>query len=128
MGKNRSAGSSTEAILVRSDLRESIHVVIPSVGAEVCAKVILIGRAVPLIAAAPGHQLDLGAAGAVEVRGLIGGGYFELFHALDRSGHHAGGSAAGVLRIVAPAARRVDAHGAIHIVRVVAAVQLIHVL
>ena len=82
----------------------------------------------PGIGAALGDDLNLRAGGAVEVGGLVGGIDLELFNAIERRGHDAGGAAANLIGDdaagrIASEARGVNLHAAVHIIRVLAAIE-----
>src|SRR5437868_14771888 len=82
------------------------------------------------IGAALGHYLHLSAGRVVEVGRLVRCIDFEFFHAIRRSRHDAGGRAyAGKLAGDTPGrisseARRIDVHTSVHIVGVVAPIEL----
>ena len=69
------------------------RVVIPSVGIKIIVEIIFVSRAMPGIRAAPGNNLHLRARRTIEVSGLVGGVHFEFLNTVERSRHHASGSA-----------------------------------
>src|SRR5215813_9289867 len=103
-------------------------VIRPRVGLEIAPEVVLVNRAMKLVRAPLGDQLNLTAGRAVEIGGLVGSADSELFDAFRRRRHYARGSA--------PCRGRADEAGGLcigvrragHVVAVVAAVKLIGVL
>src|SRR5207247_2648272 len=73
-------------------------------------------------------HLDLAAGGAVEIGGLVTRADFELFDAFHRRWNNARGYPARRPGASVPVTRDVGVVGTGHVVAVVAAVQLVHVL
>ena len=93
-GDQRPADAAPEAVIVilhsrsrtRLSGRINLAIVVPRVGVKQLASEVFICRAVERVRAALGHQHHLSAGGREEVGGLIVGGYFKFFNALDRGG------------------------------------------
>ena len=120
-----------ETVVVVARIREAVEVVLPGVGVQVVVEVVLVCRAVPLVGAALGDDLHLRARGTVEVGALAGDVHLELFHAVGRGRHDAGRAGCHAVALVGDAAGRitgvagrVHAHAAVHVVGVLAAVEL----
>ena len=128
VGQDWAAPGSAKAILVGGGFGLSIEVVIPGVRPEVTAEVVFVDGAMPLVGAALSDELDLGAVGAVEVRGLVSRRNPEFLNTFGWGGHDARRNAAGNIGSGAAVCGRIDAHRTVHVIRVVAAIQLIHVL
>src|SRR6185312_14798692 len=129
-GNHWPAEGGAKAAVVISRNGSAAKIVVPGVGVPIVVEVVLVHGAVDGVGSALGHDLHLCAGGVIEVGGLVGGIDFEFFHAVSRSRHHAGRSAhAGKLAGdaaggVSAKARRVHIHAAVHVVGVVAAVEL----
>src|SRR5437773_4138994 len=128
LGNDRATAGSTSAVVMVTGQRRAAIVVIPGVGIEMVVQIIFVCCAVPGVGTALGDDLDLCASRAVEVRGLVGGIYLELFDAVEGRRHYARGSAADGVRHdaagrVAGKARRIDLHAAVHVIGVLPAVE-----
>ena len=125
---DRAATRSAEAVVVITGQRCAAEIVVKRVCVEIIVEIIFVSAAMPGIRAALGDHLNLCAGGAIEVRGLVGGIYLELFNAVERRGHDAGRTAANLIgndttgRITREA-RGVDLHAAVHVIRVLAAIE-----
>src|SRR5215475_6233026 len=100
-------------------------VIRPCVGLKVASEVVLVNRAMKLVRASLGDQLNLAAGRTVEIGGLVGGADPELFDAFRRRRHYARGSASCRCGADETRGLRVGAGRAGHVVAVVAAVELV---
>src|SRR5712671_2192667 len=103
-------------------------VVVPCVRVEIIVEIIFVGGTVPRIGATARDDLDLGARGAIEIGCLVGSTNLKFLDAIDGRGHHTGGRSADLAADhtasrVSAEARSVDLHAAVHIIRVLTAIQ-----
>src|SRR5580704_16401690 len=109
-------------------------VIVPGIGAsDVAGRVVIISRAMEIVGAALGDHLNLRARGSIEIGGLAGSGDLDFLDGVNRGGQYsarrAGGSGATHARkTAARVGAGVISHRAVHVVRVVAAVELEGVL
>ena len=102
---------------------------VPPVGpAHVARGIEIVRRAVELVGAAFRHRTDLRTGRTVEVGRLSGGGNLEFFNGVGRRRKHATRRVAHAAKGALGVAPSVVSHAAVHIVRVVAAIQLERVL
>src|SRR5260221_5778614 len=96
---------------------------------KVAAQIVLVKRAVQVLAGGGGQDLHWGARRAVEVRRLVRNVNLKLLNTFDWSWHHASGDATarGSGRGRGKAGR-VSIHGAVHVAAVVPAVELVGIL
>src|SRR5208282_5005402 len=85
------AACAAEAAVMVGGNRKAAGVVVKRVGVPVVVQVILVTRRGHDAWHGTGYEYYLGARGAVEVRGLLGGADLEFLDAIDRGRHHAGG-------------------------------------
>src|SRR5271169_503753 len=113
----------------KSNVVWSREVILPAIGGPVVVLIVFVGRAVETAGSALRDHLHFGARGAIEIGGLTGGIYLEFLDTILRGRHHArraadsgplSGNTAGR---VASVRGCVNAHAAVHVVGVVAAVQ-----
>ena len=135
LGEHRAADCAAIAVVVCdrnrriAEIAERSVVVVPGVGAaKIRGMIVLVGRTVKVVGTALSNHLDLRAARSIEIGSLAGRVYFEFFNRIGRGRQHAAGRRPVAGERVVTIAAGIVLHASVHVVRVVAAIELEGVL